>query len=98
MGKKQLYIFNNSSDKGSKYGIGTYIEQLILCLQNENFELSIVNIYSDVDFIQINDFGSYRKIEIPSIKRIKEPVNQYHYLRNEYRPITSFNKCFITNI
>jgi len=82
MDRIQLYIFNNSSDKGSAYGIGTYINQLTLCLHDENIDITIVDMYSEVEFIQINDYECYRKIEIPSIKRTSDPVNQYRYLRN----------------
>lgn len=43
---KQLFIINENS-RSSIYGIGTYINQLILSLKNEAIDLNVINIFSD---------------------------------------------------
>lgn len=59
----QLFIFNEIS-RAAIYGIGTYIQQLIACL-NEDFQINIVNYYSDKTEFAVLQKDNVREFYIP---------------------------------
>ncbi len=65
--KKQLFVFSRESI-GGKYGVGTYIHQLIRCFDREEWSVSVVSLYTNE---QENSFEekegvSYFSIPYPS--------------------------------
>lgn len=59
----QLFIFNEIS-RAAIYGIGTYIRQLIACL-DDKFQINIVNYYSDKPELTIVERNKTREFFIP---------------------------------
>lgn len=59
----QLFIFNEIS-RAAIYGIGTYIQQLIACLDDE-FQINIVNYYSDKPEFTVVRNNHIREFHIP---------------------------------
>jgi glycosyltransferase len=73
---KHIYIFNSTA-RGTNYGIGTYIGQLINVLKNTEYKITIVCItYRDIDF-DISTQGFVRYITIPA------PVINVNCLNND---------------
>jgi len=73
---KHIYIFN-SSVRGSAYGVGTYISQLIGALKNTEYNVTVVNIINkDIEF-DILKKNTVRYISIPA------PVIDKNDLSNE---------------
>lgn len=63
--KKQVYLFDESS-RGSTYGIGTYIRQMIVCLTDiSELTLHVVHIGADVEHFEIKDMQGYDLYTVP---------------------------------
>lgn len=63
---KNLYIFNESR-RGSIYGVGTYIHELIAALQDTDININVVNLLSEKPQIQIEIVDSIRYWHIPNV-------------------------------
>ena len=62
---KHIYIFNSSA-RGTIYGVGTYIKQLVDILKYTKYNVTIVNIiFKDIEFDVLKK-GSVRYISIPN--------------------------------
>jgi len=61
---KEIYIFNCSS-KASVYGIGTYLNEYIKCLQNLNIKVTVVFSVNSIGEIEISNEEEVRTIIIP---------------------------------
>jgi len=75
--KKELYIFNGTS-RASAYGIGTYIDQLIIALKDTEWRLNIVFLYTQGNEMEINEKEGYRQINIP-FPPINHPNAKQYY-------------------
>lgn len=63
--KKHVYIFDESS-RASTYGIGTYIQQMIVCLTNiSELTLHVVQIAAKVEYFEIKQMQGYKLYNIP---------------------------------
>lgn len=78
--KRKIYIFSGTS-RASNYGIGTYIDQLILCLLNTGIEFDVICLYSKIKEVEITNENGYRKISIPSTIMYNK-MGTYYYIRN----------------
>ncbi|WP_106831603.1 TIGR04157 family glycosyltransferase [Parabacteroides pacaensis] len=78
--KRKVYIFNGTS-RAANYGIGTYIDQLILCLKNTDIDFEVVYLYSKVKEVEVVEKEGYRQISIPSI-RTQGRMSSHYYTRN----------------
>ena len=73
---RHIYIFN-SLVRGTNYGVGTYIKQLVDILKHTEYNVTIVNIiYKDIEF-DISRKDSIRYISVPA------PVINKNELSNE---------------
>jgi len=62
---RHIYIFN-SSVRGTNYGVGTYIEQLINILNHTEYNITIVNIiFEDIEF-NVSEKKTIRYISVPA--------------------------------
>ena len=53
--KKHVYLFDESS-RASTYGIGTYVQQMIVCLSKvSELLLSVVRVSADVEYFEIRE-------------------------------------------
>lgn len=65
--KKHVYIFDESS-RASTYGIGTYIQQMIVCLTNiSELTLHVVQIAAKVEHFEIKEMQGYKLYNIPQL-------------------------------
>lgn len=78
--KRKIYIFTRTS-RAANYGIGTYIDQLILCLKNTEIDFDLICLYSKRKEVEITNENGYRKISIPSVP-IRTKMDSYYYVRN----------------
>lgn len=63
--KKQVYLFDENR-RGSTYGIGTYIRQMIICLTGiPDVDLHLVHIGADVNHFEIKEMPGYNLYTIP---------------------------------
>ncbi len=76
---KHIYIFNYIN-KASQYGIGTFINQLCMCLSENN--ITIITLNSQVNEITIQHNGKIRRIDIPAINYYDTKNNYIRYYRN----------------
>lgn len=76
---KHIYIFNYIN-KASQYGIGTFINQLCMCLNENN--ITIITLNSQVNEITIQYNGKMRMIDIPAINYYDTKSNYIRYYRN----------------
>lgn len=88
--KRKVYIFNSSS-RAAKYGVGTYIQQLIDCLKNINIEFEVVYLNATGNEVVVSNNLGYKQISIPSVKSCVKRNVQYYarnvvYLLKEYIP------------
>lgn len=81
--KKHVYIFDETS-RGSAYGIGTYIRQIIICLTGiSDLSVHVVHIGADVEHFEIKEMQGYDLYNIPQFCiPIKGKTNFYQ--RNIY--------------
>lgn len=62
---KHIYLFN-SAVRGTHYGVGTYIQQLIDSLKHTEYHITVVNIrYEDIEFDIVKN-GTVRFIFLPA--------------------------------
>lgn len=76
--KFRVYILVNR-ERGSIYGIGTYIEQLAACMKDGRIDFTIVNLYSDTSEIRYTESNGTKQLFIP---KISLGINQERYLHN----------------
>ena len=63
--KKHVFLFDESS-RASTYGIGTYIQQMIVCLSKmSELLLSVVRVSSNVEFFSKKEMQGYIEYHIP---------------------------------
>lgn len=63
--KKQVYLFDESS-RASTYGIGTYVQQMIVCLSKvPELLLSVVHVSADVEYFEIKEIQGHIEYYIP---------------------------------
>ena len=80
----QLFIFNEIS-RAAIYGIGTYIQQLISCLDDE-FQINIVNYYSDKPEFTIIENDNVRELYIPrnQLKYTEGKCDETYFINSVY--------------
>lgn len=80
----QLFIFNEIS-RAAIYGIGTYIQQLIACLDDE-FQINIVNYYSDKPEFTIVESNKIREFFIPrnQLKYTEGKCDETYFINSVY--------------
>lgn len=78
--RRKVYIFNGTS-RAANYGIGTYINQLILCLKNTDIDFEVVYLHAKVKEVEVVEKEGYRQISIPSIQT-QSRINLHYYTRN----------------
>ena len=61
---KHIYIFI-AVTRGVNYGIGTYIDVLLMSLRSCKLKVTIVELDSFISEVRIVDYKSYRAIKIP---------------------------------
>jgi glycosyltransferase len=101
MEKFNLYFFIQDEYRGSSYGIGTYINQIINTTSSSNsINLTLIHIHSQEKELKIEEFGNIKQIFIPTFKkpqkiRIDDFENRYIrntvYLLKEIIPDNSCN-------
>jgi len=64
---KHLYLFNESKCNAAIFGVGTYVQTLVLCLQNSGVKMTIVQLFSDLDEVKIDYKNFVRIIYIPCL-------------------------------
>lgn len=66
--RKQLFIFSRESI-GNKYGIGTYLRQLVQCFDLKEWMVSVVSLYANVSEIKLEEKEGviYYSIPYPSV-------------------------------
>lgn len=80
-----LYILNDNCS-GAAYGVGTYIQELIASLKNSDIKICVINLFSDISQITMEDKNDIKYWYFP--KPIDEPrttdkVKQWElYYRN----------------
>lgn len=81
--KKHVYLFNESS-RASTYGIGTYIQQITVCLADvSELTVHVVHIGADIEHFEIKEMQGYDLYNIPQYCiPIEGKVN--YYQRNIY--------------
>lgn len=92
---KRIYIFynNNHAFLSSLYGVKTYINQLLNCLESSGYYYTLVNLCSDEKEITIHDKNGYEEIIIP-IKKLhtqsfKDFFSAVPFILNEFIPDNS---------
>ena len=68
---KHIYIFI-AVTRGVNYGIGTYIDVLLMSLRSCKLKVTIVELDSFISEVRIVDYKSYRAIKIPYLLTIME--------------------------
>lgn len=85
--KKQLFIFSREST-AAKYGIGTYVQQLIPCFEHSEWSISIVNLYSNAKeyTLTAKDGITYHEIPFSFSPETKNGVSQIEsrYLKSVF--------------
>lgn len=78
---KQIFIINENSI-GSKYGIGTYTQQLIACFPLSEWEVNVVELFSagKQDLITTGEDG---------IRYFNIPMSQYYGDKKQYQKMNS---------
>lgn len=81
--RKQLFIFSRESI-GNKYGIGTYLRQLVQCFDLKEWMVSVVSLYANVSEILLEEKEGvfYYSIPYPSVNVVTTGGNsvesRYH--------------------
>ncbi|MDD8056780.1 MAG: hypothetical protein PHV15_13020 [Thomasclavelia ramosa] len=50
---KHLYIFDETNSNAAIYGVGTYINTLLLCLKNTQIRLTVFKLMSDFNDLNV---------------------------------------------
>jgi glycosyltransferase len=90
MKNTKIYIFNSAS-RAAKYGIGTYINQLISCLNKTNLSFEVIYLHGEGTEVAVSEEENYRQISIPNVAFRKARDSDYYYrnvtyLLDEYIP------------
>lgn len=97
---KNVFIFNESA-RGSLYGIGTYIQQLLKCFQHKsNISLNLIELRSHVEEFYIDEINEYKIFYIPNVENIQREIycrNILYIIYPILSEITSDNMIFIFN-
>ena len=80
MEKIKVFIFN-SLCRGSLYGIGTYIRELIVALDKAHIDYGIVNLYGTGNDVTTSEEAGHITINIPRVQFINKHGSKY-YTRN----------------
>ena len=80
MEKIKVFIFN-SLCRGSLYGIGTYIRELIVALDKAHIDYGIVNLYGTGNDVTTSEEAGHITINIPRVQFINKNGSKY-YTRN----------------
>lgn len=84
-----LYIFNNKS-RGSFYGVGTYVRELVAALQNREIRIHVVHMLCEQPQIEREEVDGVSYWYIP------EPVSkEWHPLDQEQRKVYSRNTVYL---
>lgn len=80
----QLFIFNEIS-RSAIYGIGTYVQQLIACL-DDTYQINIVNFYSDKPEFIIIYKGNIQEFYIPrnQLKYVEDKCDEKYFINSIY--------------
>lgn len=78
--ERKIYIFNRSS-AAAEYGVGTYIDQLILTLQSAQIKFEVVNLFSEGFEVTRIEKDGYWQVFIPSVQITRRNTKKY-YTRN----------------
>ena len=81
---KHIYLINNDSP-ASMYGVGTYIKQLLKCLDGGDMRVTIVNLESSQETHNISEENNIRTLNIPSCHSSTQEKDQ-----NRYQKYVSF--------
>lgn len=79
--KKKVYIFNGTS-RAAVYGIGTYIEQLIVCLKKAGIEFDIIHLYAEGERVTITKKDGYNLINIPAVQFQSQIKAKLYYAKS----------------
>lgn len=83
--KKHIYLFKESGIAAT-YGVGTYINSLVPCLDHEEYKITIVELLSEVKVLSITIEKQIRTIKIPKT----ENNNRKSYYRNVFYLLRPF--------
>ena len=76
--KRQVYLFDESS-RASTYGIGTYIQQMIVCLSKvSELLLSVVRVSADVEYFKVKGLQTHIEYYIPEPSFSTEDRSHIH--------------------
>lgn len=80
----QLFIFNEIS-RAAIYGIGTYIQQLLACVDND-FQVNIINYYSDKPEFTVLQQNHVREFYIPrnQLNYTEEKCDEKYFINSVY--------------
>lgn len=86
----KIYIFNSAS-RAANYGIGTYINQLVSCLNRTNLSFEVIYLHGEGTEVTVSKEKNYRRISIPNVAFVKGIDSDYYYrnvayLLDEYIP------------
>lgn len=77
---KNVFIFNESA-RGSLYGIGTYIQQLLKCFQHKsNISLNLIELRSHVEEFYIDEINEYKIFRMLRIFKERYIVEIFYIL------------------
>jgi len=79
--KKKIYIFNGLS-RAAAYGIGTYIDQLILCLKKSKIDFNIVYLHAKCDNVNVVNKDGYGQINIPKVEYKSQIKSSLYYAKS----------------
>ncbi len=80
MKNKKVYIFNSES-RAAVYGIGTYINQLTMCLKHSKIDFDIIFLHTKGYEVTISMEKGVRQISIPLVP-YRKPEDDIYYYRN----------------
>ena len=99
---KHIYIINNSNSPAFGYGVGTYVTQLLKCMEGNEMNLTVINLDSLRDKFEISEDNRIRTIQIPFhhsslIKKTSARALKYisylltYYINSNEKNIFHFN-------
>lgn len=75
---KHLYIFDETNSNAAIYGVGTYINTLLLCLKNTQIRLTVFKLMSDFNDLNVIHKNGIRYIYIPKLNSIYASRTNYY--------------------
>lgn len=85
---KRLYVFDESKSNASIFGVGTYVQTLISCIENSEIKVTVIKLFSDFKNVQIYMENSIQYIHIPHLVPIT--ANRKNYYRSVFFIIAPF--------